>query len=532
MNSEDYNQLIDELLDGVIADVDFVRLETEMHLNPRVREAYYERLELATLLEIDAESCRQVADMEHKVVDFKPVPTGVGNNWKVAAAIAIGVIIGGVGWLLRPSNDQLMADRDESVASGFAVVGESVDAIWNDSIQLQRGDLVPAGELNLAAGTVQLDLFSGVTIVIEGEAEFEILSSMEMSVDLGKVQARVPEPAEGFKINAAGGELVDLGTEFAIDVTREHADISVINGEVEWYPPSEPMATLVSGESVRHTLGQGSARSAFNPKSLTLLGDRVQELSNQRISKEDRWLVRGDELGHDSRVLAYFPMNQAGHWQRILRDKSLVAHDGAIVAAQRTPSRWGNDFNALDFGSTGSRVRVNIPGEYEAVTFSCWVRINSLDRWFNSLFLTDGHEIHDPHWQIMEDGRLFFSVKAQEADKKQRKKDKHIAFSPVVWTPEMSGQWMQLAAVYNTDDWTITHYVNGEPVSTDWIEDESLRSRVVSIGAASIGNWSDPSRDDPEFAVRNLNGSIDEFAIFSAALNASEIKELYETGRP
>jgi hypothetical protein len=96
----------------------------------------------------------------------------------------------------------------------------------------------------------------------------------------------------------------------------------------------------------------------------------------------------------------------------------------------------------------------------------------------------------------------------------------------------MAGQWIQLAAVYNTDDWTITHYVNGEPVSIDRIEDESLRSPVVSIGAASIGNWSIPSRDDPEFAVRNLNGSIDEFAIFSEALAASEIKELYETGRP
>ena len=532
MNPEGYNQLIDELLDGVIADVDFVRLEAEMHLNPAVREAYYERLELATLLEIDAETYQQVAAKEHKVVDFKVLPKGTNIRWGAAAAIAIGVILGGVGWLLEPSKDQIVADKVESVARGFAVVGETVDAIWNDGIQLQRGDLVPAGELNLAAGTVQLDLFSGVTVVIEGEAEFEILSPMEMSVDLGKVQARVPEPAEGFKIYTAGGELVDLGTEFAIDVTREHAQISVINGEVEWYSPIEPMATLVGGESVRHTIGQGSARSAFNPKSLALLGDRVQELANQRISKEDRWLVHGEELARDSRVLAYFPMNQSGHWQRILQDKSLGAHDGAIVAAQRTPSRWGNDFNALDFGSTGSRVRVNIPGEYGAITFYCWVRINSLDRWYNSLFLTDGHEIHDPHWQIMNDGRLFFSVKAQEAERKQDKKDKHIAFSPVVWTPEMAGQWIQLAAVYNTDDWTITHYVNGEPVSIDRIEDESLRSPVVSIGAASIGNWSIPSRDDPEFAVRNLNGSIDEFAIFSEALPASEIKELYETGRP
>ena len=533
MKPEERNQLIDELLDGVIADVDFVRIEAEMHLNPEAREAYYERLELATLFEISAESRKDFEENEQRVIEFRTSsPDGRNNWWAAAAAIGIGLLVGAVGWLSDPSGNEI-ADKSESVASGFAVVGEVANAVWDDGIKLDRGDLIPAGQLNLASGTVQLDLFSGVTVVIEGEAEFEVLSSMEMAVDLGKVQARVPEPAQGFRIHTAGGEVVDLGTEFALDVTREYTDISVINGKVEWYSPMEPMDTLTGGESVRHTIGEGSTRVAFEPESHTLVGDRVQELSSQRFTKEDRWLAHSEELARDGRLLAYFPMTRSGHWQRVLRDETPDGRDGAIVAAQRAPSRWGGgDLNALDFGSTGSRVRVNVPGEHEAVTFYCWVQIHSLDRWYNSLFLTDGHELYDPHWQIMDDGRLFFSVKAQDADKKAGKLDKHIAYSPVIWTPKKAGQWMQLAAVYNTEDWTITHYVNGEPVSIDHIENESLRAPIVNIGAASIGNWSDPSRDEPEFAVRNLNGSIDEFAIFSEALTASEIKELYETGKP
>ena len=220
MKPEERNQLIDELLDGVIDDVDFVRLEAEMHLNPEAREAYYKRLELATLREIDAESLKELEEKEQKVVEFRtPLPASRNNWWAAAAAIGIGVLVGAVGWLSDPTSNEV-ADKSESVASGFAVVGEVVDAIWNDGIRLDRGDLVPAGQLKLASGTIQLDLFSGVTVVIEGEAEFEVLSSMEMAVDLGKVQARVPEPAQGFRIHTAGGEVVDLGTEFALDVTR------------------------------------------------------------------------------------------------------------------------------------------------------------------------------------------------------------------------------------------------------------------------------------------------------------------------
>ncbi|MFT5126628.1 MAG: hypothetical protein ACI8W8_000223, partial [Rhodothermales bacterium] len=175
---------------------------------------------------------------------------------------------------------------------------------------------------------------------------------------------------------------------------------------------------------------------------------------------------------------------------------------------------------------TGSRVRLNIPGDHRSLTFFCWVRIDSLDRWFNSLFLTDGHELHEPHWQIMDDGRLFFSVKARDA-----KHDKHIAYSPPFWTPALSGKWLQIATVYDVDAKTTTHYVNGEQISQDRIPGADVVD-TVRIGAASIGNWSEPKREDPHFAVRNLNGAMDEFAIFSAALSAAEIADLYEKGQP
>ncbi|MEM7013310.1 MAG: LamG-like jellyroll fold domain-containing protein [Verrucomicrobiota bacterium] len=372
---------------------------------------------------------------------------------------------------------------------------------------------------------VQLELFSGVTLVIEGESVFEIHSAMEMSVHSGKLRAIVPKPARGFRVRTASGELVDLGTEFAIDVTEQHADLHVLNGEIEWHPNSKPMTRLVDGESIRWDAERGLRQIAAGGENFAGIND----LEGHKSARRDAWAAHSQQLREDPRLLVYYPMDQSENWNRQLLDESGAEQNGVIVRAQRVSDRWGQSYRALDFSPTGSRVRLSVPGEHSALTLYCWVRIDSLDRWYNSLFLTDGHELQEPHWQIMDDGRLFFSVKKQEGGKGRT--DKHIAYSPPIWNSSLSGQWMQIASVYDSSAKTTTHYVNGEQISQDRLPD-SMVVEKVRIGAASIGNWSEPMRQDPHFAVRNLNGAIDEFAIFSSALSAEEIRELYEIGKP
>ena len=98
--------------------------------------------------------------------------------------------------------------------------------------------------------------------------------------------------------------------------------------------------------------------------------------------------------------------------RRVANRATARSSEGAVVAASRTVDRWQQRGGALDFSPMGSRVRLAIPGEFGSLTLLCWVKIHSLDRWYNSLFLTDGHDQHEPHWQIMDDGRLFFPMDA------------------------------------------------------------------------------------------------------------------------
>jgi hypothetical protein len=257
--------------------------------------------------------------------------------------------------------------------------------------------------------------------------------------------------------------------------------------------------------------------------------DWEKELRDDRTERIRLWEKSRERLKKDQRLLVYFSMDESiSDSSTRLQDLSVKKNDGSIIRAERSANRWSDAAAALDFTPTGSRVRLDIPGDHKSLTLMCWVKIDSLDRLYNSLFLTDGHELHEPHWQIVNDGRLFFSVRARQ---EKGSPDKHIAFSPSIWKPTDAGKWMHIATVFDGSAETITHYVNGEAVSIDQIPEE-LQPDKVTIGAASIGNWSDPRyRKDPEFVVRNLNGAIDEFAIFSEALDSGEVRKLYESGK-
>ena len=95
----------------------------------------------------------------------------------------------------------------------------------------------------------------------------------------------------------------------------------------------------------------------------------------------------------------------------------------------------------------------------------------------------------------------------------------------------MSGMGLHLATTYDVDAKKTTLYLNGKPLHQEMIPDFQL-VKETRIGMASIGNWSVPTKPDAHFAIRNLNGSIDEFAIFSAALSADEIAKIFEHGSP
>ena len=96
---------------------------------------------------------------------------------------------------------------------------------------------------------------------------------------------------------------------------------------------------------------------------------------------------------------------------------------------------------------------------------------------------------------------------------------------------DCSIQGSQLAAVYAPVGRRVVQYVNREQISSAEIIDK-FHITTLRIGAAEIGNWGQPFRKTAWFAVRNLNETIDELAVFNAAIGSEETHTLDEQGKP
>ena len=89
----------------------------------------------------------------------------------------------------------------------------------------------------LKSGFAQIDFYSGATVILEGPAEFRLISRTEAYCTRGKLRATVPAQAQGFTIGSPKLDLIDRGTEFGLDV-GEKTQVHVFQGKVDVYGPN------------------------------------------------------------------------------------------------------------------------------------------------------------------------------------------------------------------------------------------------------------------------------------------------------
>jgi hypothetical protein len=390
----------------------------------------------------------------------------------------------------------------------------------------------------LDRGFAQIEFFSGATLLVEGSAELEIVSAWEARCLSGKVRVRVPPAARGFRLTAPGMKLVDLGTEFAVnaDAARQSADVHVFEGEVIARPAGQPEVSLHAGAGVHGGAPAPGNRelAMLDPKAFLGTGqlqDLVSRRQEERLAEWQQWSARA---ARDQRLIAYYPFLHDPRWERLVTDAAQPldkTRNGGAVGVAWTKGRWPMK-DALRFQRPGDRVRLSLAGSYYALTMSCWVKLDSLDHRYNALLLTDGYDSGHPHWQIYEDGRLMFSlIYPDPADPTSRAKRRNqIYYSPSVFTAANRDRWHHLAIAYDNQTGEAVQYFDGEPVSRE-ISPFHAPGRPIIFGPCELGNWGLPT-EGHKFPIRNLDGCMDEFAIYSARLTDREIHEQYENGKP
>jgi hypothetical protein len=145
-------------------------------------------------------------------------PVAVGGTLAVLFAIGM-VAVRGLPGLRRPPV-VARAPEKVDVADGVAVVVRAKDVRWemDDGRVPKEGDVLPKGRLRVREGRAMFSMLSGVTVIVEGPADVDLLSVDRIACDRGKLRARVSEGAEGFVVTGPGSAVVDLGTEFGVNV--------------------------------------------------------------------------------------------------------------------------------------------------------------------------------------------------------------------------------------------------------------------------------------------------------------------------
>lgn len=192
----------------------------------------------------------------------------------VMAALLALIMFGWGTWLPRATNDKV------PVGPTVAVVAAHTPALqWNAAAAAvpTRGTSLAAGPVTIGKGTLSLLLSSGVELTVDGPAQFDLNSDMQVLLAAGHISAVVPEGAEGFVIEAPGLRVVDLGTEFEVTVPPDgRPQVAVRRGAVE--------ASFV-GSRNRMRIGEAE-RHRFDPKAgttepLGTVASRLPEPSSQ-----------------------------------------------------------------------------------------------------------------------------------------------------------------------------------------------------------------------------------------------------------
>jgi hypothetical protein len=118
-----------------------------------------------------------------------------------------------------------------------ASLTNSFDAKWldvNSSMETGTRLATHSAELCLSEGLVELSFDNDAKVVIEAPAAFVLLAEDRLGLRYGKIYAIVPQQAVGFSVYTENAKVIDLGTEFGIEVNSQgDTYLNVVKGQTQ-----------------------------------------------------------------------------------------------------------------------------------------------------------------------------------------------------------------------------------------------------------------------------------------------------------
>jgi hypothetical protein len=463
-----------------------------------------------------------------------PFPSARRQLWRVglAAAATIALLATAasfIPWGSKPATEVAAPAR-------VAVLTHSADAVWADAGgERQNGEVLSPGWLKLESGAVQIEFTRGARVVLEGPAEIQLLTDNEAYLRSGRLRAQVPDAAHGFTVKSSAFTVVDHGTEFGCDVPLVGAaQVHVFNGLVALHRAEVAERQLRKDQAVE--IGPDAVKEIPTRREKFLsdeeLARREQASARGRLTA---WRAASRFVSNHPSSLLHLDFEGDPGWSRSIPNRAWRAVPEApasMVGCQPADGRWPGK-GAVQFSRADDRLRLSLAGGYQSMSLVAWVRVDSLPDRPQSLVMADGLGTGDVQWYLSRWGELGFGVHIGKSGDPTGWRYHHSV--PLI-TEEMLGTWLCFATVYDGTTDTATHYMNGEVIGSERLGVRTL----LQLETFEIGNWA--FRDGEQRlagivprgtgdAARNLQGRIDEIAIFSSPLTGDEIRHFYQAGQ-
>ena len=503
---KELESLLTELTEGELSSEQRHRLAELTRQYPTAKQQYLEHCQIHTML---AWEHGVLGDFQTPGHSDKPELASVSISfWKPLAMGAALVMAGVILW--PPWGAPSRMKPGETVASLTRSVAASLE-LFGASSDFRNGSAVRTGSYQLDEGLVQITFESGVEVVIEAPASFEIQGPELMILNEGRLAANVTPQGIGFTVETPDAEVVDFGTEFAIEVVGQRSsEVHVFQGEVEVHLKQQDHLI----DPVRLVANQATR---IDHSTLIPLGISIDDQRFLRSLDEPEPTYSGSV--RELRPLAYYRMG--------VMDDGHSLKDSAR-GRESTASVIKGDSRRQPFapGRIGSSLRLNGPkaGGYAQLspgfelpttefTIVAWIRTQTLPR--NAVLVSDTSLSGDETFRfglVGDHGHLGLTLA-----------NGMRTLQIVDSSPLPLEDWAHVAIVKTAEGLRL--YRNGSLVASEPLNGfQAQPHNPLSIGGIPKESGGKKRHRRSGF----WHGRIDELAFFGSALTGEQVEHLFQ----
>lgn len=218
---KELRDLVDRLLANGLRKPEMARLEERLEQEPDAMRYYLETMEVEANLSEALNSLE-----EEPPIATQPSWWQRPANWALAAAATIAAF-----FLIKTNLITEEPHPNVRVTESVGVISGTNEDSYTVGTVIERKPVV------IESGLLELTYGLGARVILQAPAKFEVTGRNSARLHYGKLVAEVPDSAKYFTVTYPDGRLIDLGTEFGMNVPREGAsEVCVFRGEVEVIP--------------------------------------------------------------------------------------------------------------------------------------------------------------------------------------------------------------------------------------------------------------------------------------------------------